>query len=161
MEVLEPRGGGTPNTPTPHHWLSEALADPSIDLETPQAEPEHNRTTDRVTETHNGIRRKASQVLGRPILDAGILDTGKALAGLLIQVQDAYQSRLQQIQAQLTEVLQSWRAEQQVREDLHAGRIETLKHEVNKLHKELKEAQQATSYRIPKVSYRSNLNSSK
>jgi polyhydroxyalkanoate synthesis regulator phasin len=73
-------------------------------------------------------------------MNAGILDTSKALAGLLAQVQNAYQDRLEQIQAQLTEELQSWKIEQQTRETKHTERITTLEHEVTNLHKELEEA---------------------
>jgi hypothetical protein len=124
METLNPHGGGglhasalgtpfpasssvgEPDTPTPNHWLSGELG-PSIDLEITPPEPRLVRTPDRATEARNGIKRKASQVLGRPTLNAGILDTSKALAGLLAQVQNAYQDRLEQIQAQLTEELQN------------------------------------------------------
>jgi flagellar motility protein MotE (MotC chaperone) len=161
MEALEPHGGGglhastlrppysasssvgVPDTPTPNRWPSEELG-PLIDLGIAPPEPRLNRTPDRVTEARNGIKRKASQVLGRPTLDTGILDTSKALAGLLAQVQNAYQDRLEQIQAQLTEELQSWKAEQQTREDLHTERITALEREVTRLRKELEEAQQTS-----------------
>lgn len=115
---------GVPDTPSPNSWLSEALTGPLIDLG-PLTEPEHNRTPDRATEARNGIKRRASRVLGRPTLDAGILDTSKAFAGLLAQVKNAYQDRLDQIQTRQTEELQSWRAEQQAREDLQRARLAT------------------------------------
>ena len=159
MEALDPHGGGelhasplrppypassscgAPDTPSPNRWLSEAFTGPFINLG-PLTDPEHNRTPDRATEARNGIKRRASRVLGRPTLDAGILDTSKALAGLLAQVKNAYQDRLDQIQTQLTEELQSWRAERQVREDLQLARLATLEHEVTKLRKELEKFQQ-------------------
>lgn len=162
MEDPEPHGGGefhvspfrppypassscgAPDTPSPNRWLSEALTGPLIDLGIPLTESEHNRTTDRATEARNGIKRRASRVLGRPTLDAGILDTSKALAGLLAQVKNAYQDRLDQIQTQLTEEVQSWRAEQQAREDLHTARLATLEHEVTKLRQELEKTQRPT-----------------
>jgi hypothetical protein len=159
METLDPHGGGglhasalrppfpasssegEPDTPTPNRWLSGELG-PSIDLEITPPEPRLVRTPDRATEARNGIKRKASQVLGRPTLNAGILDTSKALAGLLAQVQNAYQDRLEQIQAQLTEELQNWKTEQQTREYKCTERITTLEHEVTSLRKELEEAKE-------------------
>lgn len=59
-------------------------------------------------------------------------------------MKNVYQDRLDQIQTQLTEELQSWRAEQEAREDLHIARLATLEHKVTKLRKELEKAQQPT-----------------
>jgi hypothetical protein len=61
-------------------------------------------------------------------------------AGLLAEAQTAHQDRLEPIQTQLTEELESWRAEQQSREDLLKERIATLESELTRLRGELDQA---------------------
>ncbi|KAJ5454051.1 uncharacterized protein N7458_005007 [Penicillium daleae] len=58
-------------------------------------------------------------------------------AGLLAGAQTAHQDRVEPIQTQLTEELESWRAEQQSREDLLKERIATLESELTRLRGEL------------------------
>ena len=159
MEAPEPHGGGVlhastpqppyvasssmraPDTPTPNRWLPEDPRDPlNSGIAQLERQSESNGTPDRTSETRSGIKRKASEVLGRPILDIDILDTGKAFAA---QLQKVYQDSLEQLQTQLTEELQSWKAEQQAREGLYLGRITTLETEVDKLRTELEDARQA------------------
>ena len=72
-------------------------------------------TPERVLETRN-VKPKASRVLGRTALDAEFVDTSKAFAGLLAQIQNIQQGRLGLIQAQLTDQLDNWKAEQRIRE---------------------------------------------
>ncbi|KAJ5882711.1 uncharacterized protein N7473_001868 [Penicillium subrubescens] len=161
MEVLEPRGGGGMNasfldlpdrssslcggleTPTPNRWLSDTVPAPLIELGQSLTEPARETTPHRALEARN-VKRKASRVLGRATLDTDVEDTGKALAGLLAQVQRVYQDRLEQIQTQLAEDLESWKAEQQAQEDLLKERIATLESEVTQLRAELEQVRKAT-----------------
>lgn len=130
-------------TPTPNRWLPDTVSAPLIDLSQPLAESARETTPRRALEARN-VKRKASRVLGRATLDTDIVDTGKAFAGLLAQVQTAYQDRLELIQTQLTEELESWKAEQQAREDLLKERIATLESEVTRLRGELEQVRKAT-----------------
>jgi hypothetical protein len=130
-------------TPTPNRWLPDTVSAPLIDLSQPLVESARETTPHRALEARN-VKRKASRVLGRATLDTDIVDTSKAFAGLLAQVQTAYQDRLELIQTQLTEELESWKAEQQTREDLLKERIATLECEVTKLRGELDQVRQAT-----------------
>lgn len=157
MEVLEPRGGGgihaSPldppdrssslccglETPTPNRWLSDAVPTSVIDLSQPLNETAHDTTPNRTFEARN-VKRKASRMLGRSALDADLVDTSKAFAGLLAQVQAIYQNRLELLQAQLTEELESWKAEQQAREDLLKERIAGLEGQVTRLRDEVNQA---------------------
>jgi heme oxygenase len=68
----------------------------------------------------------ATRVLERTTLDTDILDTSKAFAGLLSQVQTVYQDRVERIYAPLTEEPESRKAEQRAREDLLKERIAAL-----------------------------------
>lgn len=130
-------------TPTPNRWLPDTVSAPLIDLSQPLAEYARETTPHRALEARN-VKRKASRVLGRATLDTDIVDTSKAFAGLLAQVQSAYQDRLELIQTQLTEELESWKAEQQAREDLLKERIATLESEVTQLRGELDQVRKAT-----------------
>jgi hypothetical protein len=161
MEVLEPRGGvgmhaslldppdrrpslcGGLETPTPNRWRPDTVSAPLIALSQPLAESARETTPHRALEARN-VKRKASRVLGRATLDTDIVDTSKAFAGLLAQVQTAYQDRLELIQTQQTEELESWKAEQQARDDLLKERIATLENEVARLRGELDHARKAT-----------------
>jgi hypothetical protein len=130
-------------TPTPNRWLPDRAPAPLIDLSSPLAESARETTPHRALEARN-VKRKASRVLGRATLDTDIVDTSKVLAGLLGQVQAGYQDRLESIQTQLTEELESWKAEQQAREDLLKERITTLENEVTRLRNELDQVRRAT-----------------
>jgi hypothetical protein len=130
-------------TPTPNRWLPDTVSAPLTDLSQPSAESARETTPCRALEARN-VKRKASRVLGRASLDTDIVDTSKAFAGLLAQVQAICQDRLELIQTQLTEELESRKAEQQAREDLLNERIATLESEVTRLRGELDQVRKAT-----------------
>jgi hypothetical protein len=130
-------------TPTPNRWLPDTAPAPLIDLGQPLAESARETTPHRALEARN-VKRKASRVLGRATLDTDIVDTSKAFAGLLAQVQAVCQDRLELIQTQLTDELESWKSEQQAREDLLKERIAALESEVTRLLGELDQVRKAT-----------------
>lgn len=161
MEVPKPRGGvgnhaspldppdrssslcGGLETPTPNRWLTDIAPASLTDLGQRLAESARETTPHRALEARS-VKRKASRLLGRATLDTDIVDTSKVFAGLLGQVQTVYQDRLESIQTQLTEELESWRAEQKAREDLLKERITTLESEVTWLRSELDQVRRAT-----------------
>ena len=70
-------------------------------------------------------------------------DTSNAFAGLLAQIQNSQQERLDLIQAQLAEDLDSWKAEQRTREDALKVRVAALESEVTRLREEVSKAHRA------------------
>ncbi|RHZ51556.1 uncharacterized protein CDV56_101122 [Aspergillus thermomutatus] len=140
MEALKPHGGGVmdastpvapeevmdvpdaPDTPTPNRWRPEEMIGSLNETISLVATRSGNisgsiRAPSRASETRNGIKRKT--------------------------LKKAYQDSLEQLQAQVTEELQSWKAQQQIREGLYTGQIAELETEVRTLRTELREAQQA------------------
>ena len=106
--------------PTPNRLLSDTVPAPLVDLGQSLTESACETTPHGALEARN-VKRKASRVLGRATLDTDIVDTSKAFAELLAQAQAVCQDRLGLIQTQLTEELESWKVEQQAREDPPPG----------------------------------------
>jgi hypothetical protein len=141
---------GAPDTPTPSYRHSQSYIQPHTalnkleQLELPQLGSqgsleirELSKTSSRASETHNAIkRRKALQrepANGYRPMQKSIKQTN-ALAGAL---ELAQHEGLECIRSQLAEELNSWKAQQQIREDLYLERIHLLEIEVSKLRSEL------------------------
>ncbi|KAL2004445.1 hypothetical protein VTN00DRAFT_5208 [Thermoascus crustaceus] len=155
-----------PDTPTPSQWTQLGLSRPSTDendLNLARASQKNslggagahrNGIASSLTSRARNIikQRQASKgPLGhRGPYRAPLINTSKqfqALAGAIEQQaesqQQARQGELEIIWTQVMEQLNTWKAEQQIREEHLLGRVSTLELEVSKLQTELNQAQQA------------------
>ncbi|KAL2005106.1 hypothetical protein VTN00DRAFT_2956 [Thermoascus crustaceus] len=172
MEAPELHGGGAAHASTPAIGYVASPSRPSTDenyLNLAQASPKNSLggagayrdgiASSLTSRVQNIIKQR--QASKRPLGHRGpyrapLTDISKqfqALAGAVEQQaksqQQARQGELDIIWTQVTEQLNSWKAEQQIEKEHLLGRISTLELEVSKLQTELNQAQQALKTSTP------------
>ncbi|KAL2004974.1 hypothetical protein VTN00DRAFT_2824 [Thermoascus crustaceus] len=161
-----------PDTSTPSRWTQQGPSRPSTDenyLNLAQASQKNSLggagayrdgiASSLTSRVQNIIKQQ--QASKRPLGHRGpywalLTDISKqfqALAGAIEQQaksqQQAHQGELDIIWTQMTEQLNSWKAEQQIEKEHLLARISTLELEVSKLQTELNQAQQALKTSTP------------
>ena len=163
---------GLPDTPTPSRWNVSAPLEIATDEneENESSQEEVNQEPSAVLAVvdgkafiqagkRRGIAKLQRQALWRraakyqdtrrpPLADLGrqfqaARDKGGRTIELQVQdLQQAHQRELELLRAQLTETVDNWKAEQQLREEHYLQRIANLEGEVNKLRNEIIAASQ-------------------